>query len=357
MTILVNDIAASHGGALSVLKDFYEFIKSDESAKRINWIFVLSQRFFEETSHIKIHIFPKKRFNWLRRLWFDNHGINKLCNKHEVNGIISFQNTVSFNTSLPQMVYVHQVIPFQEEKNFSFLKKTEIRYAVYQHIIGRLIKASIRKADITVVQAEWIKALVSKKSGCEETKIIVNPLEFRPLHTDSSKNNQWDKQKFFYPAFESIYKNQQVLREACRILEKEGVTAEVELTVSPDKSESAIIKNVGKLSFEEVIKRYGESTLIFPSYLETIGLPLLEARNANTLILVSDCQYAHETLKGYKNAYFFNPFNPQELADLMGKVVSGEITRFNNFDYNTPKSDWSNVIKIFSCVIQKHTVR
>ena len=47
MRIVVNDIAASKGGALTVLKDFYSCVR--ENDKENEWIFLLGDNLLEET--------------------------------------------------------------------------------------------------------------------------------------------------------------------------------------------------------------------------------------------------------------------------------------------------------------------
>lgn len=315
-------------------------------------MFILSQKLFDETSNIKIHLYKKGRFNWLRRLLFDNYILNRLCKRYEIDGVLSFQNTISFTSRLPQLVYMHQVIPFQKEKTFSFLRKDEMIYAVYQHLIGSLIRKSVEKADLVVVQAEWLRELVKVRTNSNPDKIIVNRLDCKVNDAADDVNMPIWSNHFFYPAFECIYKNQTVIRQACAILQAQNIDAVVELTIDSEYTESTIIKSCGKLPHNDVMNRFRSSTLIFPSYLETVGLPLVEAMSANALILAADCQYAHETLKNYPNAYFFDPFNPEELAELMKNVIDGKITRVR-YDYSPScESDWSNVIYRFTEVIQ-----
>ena len=69
------------------------------------------------------------------------------------------------------------------------------------------------------------------------------------------------------------------------------------------------------LEREEMENEYQGGTLIFPSYIETVGLPLLEARSCNTMVLASDTPFAHECLAGYHKARFFPPFEAYELAE------------------------------------------
>ena len=91
---------------------------------------------------------------------------------------------------------------------------------------------------------------------------------------------------------------------------------------------------------------YNRSTLIFPSYIETVGLPLLEARELGSIILASDCPFSREVLDGYENAYYFDPFNPQELADYMKRVISGDIAKRESENIRIQNNSWKSVIDI-----------
>lgn len=55
---------------------------------------------------------------------------------------------------------------------------------------------------------------------------------------------------------------------------------------------------VSTLTFKQVCKYYGRYVLIFPSYIETLGLPPLERKLQKTSILASDCPFSHEALDG-----------------------------------------------------------
>ena len=70
-----------------------------------------------------------------------------------------------------------------------------------------------------------------------------------------------------------------------------------------------------------------------------------------TIILASDCPFSREALKGYENAYFFNPFKPKELADLMEKVILGKIIKkATNNIVNKSNNGWKSII---DTIIQK----
>ena len=93
------------------------------------------------------------------------------------------------------------------------------------------------------------------------------------------------------------------------------------------------------------MKKYKTSVLVFPSYIESCPFPLIEARSLNAMILVSDCPFAREILNDYENAYFFNAFKPEELAQLMEKVMSGEIELKSADEFvRTQEDSWKKVI-------------
>jgi len=321
--ILVNDIAASVGGALTILRNFYEFAKCD---KKNEYIFLLSGNYIEETNNVKVIIMPEKK-RWLKRLVFDLFVGRRYIKQFNIDAIISLQNTIIFGTKIKQILYVHQSIPFQSYKKFSLIKVKERTLAIVQYFIGYIIKKSIKKADSIVVQTEWMKEEIINRTGKDVKEILV----LRPSFdfTNESKDNiNLETNKFFYPANNEIYKNHECIYKACKILEDKGINNyEVILTIDESNNENKL-KNIrfsGRLKAEKVIEMYSKSILLFPSYIESLALPLLEARNEKTIILASDCKFSRELLSDYENAYFFDPFKCEELADLMEKCITGDI--------------------------------
>ena len=108
------------------------------------------------------------------------------------------------------------------------------------------------------------------------------------------------------------------------------------------------IKFIGSIDRTKVLEKMMNSTLIFPSYLETYGLPLKEARELGTIVLASDCDFSKEVLKNYSNAYFFDPFKPNELAFLMEEVIKNRIVYKKDMVSKEKKNGWKQVIEIIN---------
>ena len=68
---------------------------------------------------------------------------------------------------------------------------------------------------------------------------------------------------------------------------------------------------------ECVYEQYAKSVLIFPSYIETLGLPLLEARLTGCPIIAADTPFAKEILDGYNNVAYFGQFDSIRLYQIL----------------------------------------
>jgi len=125
-TIMVFDVPAVHGGALTVLEQQYEKAKQNSDK---NWIFILSKAELSETNNIKVLKYPWIKKSWAHRLYFDYFIAHKLVKKYKADEVLSLQNIGVPFIKIPQSVYVHQSIPFIDIRfsleimgNFGYIK-------------------------------------------------------------------------------------------------------------------------------------------------------------------------------------------------------------------------------------------
>lgn len=315
MRIVVNDIAASEGGALTVLQVFYEEIRSSDDDNE--WIFLLNDHYFEEIANIKIKVLNEIKSSWFKRLSFELFQGKKIVNQLKPDIYFSLQNTATLGVKAKQIVYLHQPLPYQKEKSFSFFRKKEWKLAIYQKIIGRLYEYLFKqsKAEI-VVQTEWMKEAVKQRIS---NKVVVVPPHLKIPDGLPNEKKENEKVTFFYPASDSLYKNHQVIYEAVNHIVESGYTNfQVVLTI-PEKSvmNQKIYHFIGQVSRNKVFEYYSNSILLFPSYIETYGLPLKEASFFNAPIIASNTDFSREILRNYGNVEFFNKFESKQLADRM----------------------------------------
>lgn len=340
MKVLVIDFAATSGGAQSIVTDFYESIKNDNENE---YYFLLSQAFIKETKNIKLILTNK--MNWFQRLYFDYYSSKKIVKEIKPDCILSLQNTMPLIKNVKKVLYIHQSLPFQNYRKFSFFKKRERQLAMRQYLQGTFMKKSIKKSDVIIVQTKWMKQAVSKKCHIDEQKVKIIPPKIKLNNNKLTLTTEKYFTTFFYPTYDALYKNNELIYNACNILNSKNIKDfDVQLTMDVKEELSPNINFINRLTREECLLKYKTSVLIFPSYIESFGLPLYEARMCETIILAADTDFAREILDDYENAYFFNPFNEWELADLMKKCITKEIGRKTVTTKSKLYSDMNNII-------------
>lgn len=340
MRIVVVNTAASSGGALSILKDFASYIKENE--KQHEWIFVLSDHYIAEADNIKTIILKDSKSK-LKRVMYDLYKGKKIISELNADIIFSLQNTPIYGVDVPQVVYLHQSIPFQKIKKYSFFNSEERGFAFIQHLLGKYIKFGLKIADKVIVQTEWMDRSLSNYISPSKVEVVAPSINLPSLEKEFNYNYN----KFIYPTSTAPYKNIDLILEACKYINENH--PELEYTVyltTEDNYDIPNVESIGQISREKVLDFMSKNVLLFPSYIETFGLPLAEGRLMNSLIFASDVDFSNEVLNQYTNGYFFNPFNAIELAQLMLKSINGELTRKQSNEVLNNKNSWEEVSQI-----------
>ncbi len=334
MKILVYDVPAYCGGALTVLKEVYSYACGRTDT---DWVFIINPRVkdvFENKDNIRVITANGADKSWLNRLRYDCTDLRKTAVKEKPDVILSLANVMLPVTGIKQYVYIHQSIPFSDLK-YSFFKQRTLW--IYKHIIAKIMYHSIKKCDRVIVQTKWMKDAVMKKCGVPEEKLIICPPKIANTSFLKYRDSNEARKCFFFPAGMSEFKNHATVVKAVKNLKNLGITDfKVLFTGNTDISEigGESIKGLpiimtGYMQYDDVLKQYAESVLIFPSKLETFGLPLLEARLTGSVIIAGDTPFSREILNGYENVLYFNTEDSEELAKCMQLVMNSD------FKYNS----------------------
>ena len=369
--IFVNATAASEGGALTILRQFLEGSATYSNKNIYYYIFCsLDELGSYKSKNIKIvnNIKGKK---WLDRIKWDLYGLRSWSKKKDIRAdlIISFQNTgVHYYKDIKQLIYLHQPIPFAENINWDFFNKNERILWFYKNIYKRLIKYSIKDNSYIIVQTEWMRNAVIKQFNWDSSKIFVIKPDLVKISIEEISNLEFKDRKFhiFYPANNVIYKNHELIIRALRYIKDQKkkiydnlmIHFTIDDNLGNDRNDTIInlirdlkvndhIKPEGKLSYETVLSFYKSCDLmLFPSYIETFGLPLIEAASFGLPILVSDLDYAREVIGNYEGVRFLNHKNSklwaENIIDLCNKRIKYEPY---NVNYKTSWKDFFELIE------------
>ena len=314
MKILVVDVAAETGGAKTILEQFLNQWKADTN----HYTVLLSKLSYNNSPNITFRYFPWTKKSYFHRLWFDYIWVRHIIKKEKPDCIISLQNNAVWSGKVFQKVYFHNSL-FISDYNYSYSESRILWF--YQNILSILIRHSLKKANKVVVQSNWMKQALVQKWNIEENRIDINAPEICFDETYVRKDNK--KQLcLFYPANYQPYKNHITLLKACeQIWNERGPECGLRLYLTgsnesiPDSIREKIkiddypIFFIGYLDSDGMAEMYSKTSLVFPSLIESVGLPLLEAQKFNSWILCSDLVYAHESTSEYSKTIYFDPIS------------------------------------------------
>ena len=372
--VFVNATAATEGGALTILRQFLEGIATYSNKNIYYYIFCsLDELVSYESKNIKIvnNIKGKK---WLDRIKWDLFGLKKWSKKKDIRAdlIISFQNTgVRYYKDIKQLIYLHQSIPFAEDINWDFFNKNERILWFYKNIYKRIIKYSIKDNYYILVQTEWMRNAVINQFGWKPSKVMVIKPNLVKISIEKISNLEFKDRKFhiFYPAHKVIYKNHELIIRALRHIKDQKkkiydnlmIHFTIDDNLGKDRNDTIInlirnlkvndhIKLEGKLSYKTVLSFYKSCNLmLFPSYIESFPLPLIEAASFGIPILAADMDYAREVMVEYEGVKFLDYKDVKLWAKNIIWLYNNRV-RYKPY-YSNYETSWKDFFKLIDKLI------
>lgn len=338
--IIVNATALDSGGALEILNQFIDNIPD-----KYNWLIFVSDKInIQSKKNVQIEPIANVK-SLIRRVIWDNFGLNRWLKQHNINpqATISLQNT-GFRISkrnVPQFIYYHQSIPFYKYDWNPFVRLQRTMW-FYRYVYPIFVKLSLRKDTEIFVQLNYIKQGFCNRFNHDVNKIhVVSPALKQLNNGQIAFITQSADKVLFYPATGHFYKNHKVLFEALKIVPDTKLHITVEY-LNNDSLPTSVI-NHGYIDFGNVLKLYQSSdALVFPSFIETFGLPLIEAALMGMPIIAADLPYAREVLAGYEGVEFVPYNNPNAWADAIKKIEKGK--RFPPIDISS-RPGWKELFE------------
>ncbi len=304
------------GGPLIILKKLIEQLQYYDEKYDIT-IFIYNRKILKLNNiskKIKFIEIKKSRKSYFHRIYYEFFFLKKFSHKHKPDIWISMQDFLPNISAKKKIVYFHTPIIFYKMnlKDIYFEPKTFLRSIYYRYIY----KLEIYKKTLMIVQQNWIKKNFEAKFKFKKIR-VVKPINKKNSIKKSTKKDFIKKHIFFYPSLPRFQKNFETIVKACEILQGENKNFMVYFTISKNENRYSqyifnLAKNIKQIKFigrqdhSKINKIYKKTnTLIFPSKLETWGLPLSEAIDYKIPIIAADLKYARETLKEYKLKSFF----------------------------------------------------
>ena len=314
--IVVNATALDTSGALTILKQFVDNIPNDINK---NYIIFVSPKINFNTKKTNVNLISIFKVKGLiRRFLWDCFGVCKWLKKHHLmpDVSISLQNT-NFRTGykIPNYIYYHQPLPFYPQ-HWSVWRRAERILWFYKYIYPFFVKLFMNSRTEVFVQLNYIKVGFIKKYGVASSKVhVIFPEVNLPKNVFDCNTIIFDDTvNLFYPATPFFYKNHRLLIDAIKDINNKKIA----LYLTCDKEDLGCniegnVHFIGKVPYNVVFTLYKHcDAMVFPSYIETLGLPLVEAASVGCPIIASDLPFAREVLNGYSGVTFL-PYNDKEM--------------------------------------------
>lgn len=362
-TILVSAAALRTSGARTIYRQFLQHLKTRVDGNQY-YVMVdacMERPLIDGVNYWVIDVSCK----W-KRIQFEWKGFRKLLKEYKVypDLVVSLQNLGIWQLrQIPHIIYYHNSLPFFSYK-WNPLKRSEMMMFFYKHVYPHIVSRTLGDQVDMVVQLPSIKEGVERCYGLNEKQVHVMFPDLEQINIETIapyafKNEEYH---FVFPATSAPYKGHLFLVDMMAYIRQKdrGVSdcIKIHLTLVAEKEQNLIRlmqkKGVrdnfvfhGVVPHDTLLSMYKSSMgLLFPSVIETLGLPLIECACFGKAILACDLRYAHEVLSDYEGAKFLPCRQTEQWGDTLLDTIR-EQDVFNPM-LQSEQSAWDNFFDLIA---------
>jgi glycosyltransferase involved in cell wall biosynthesis len=198
--------------------------------------------------------------------------------------------------SLPGVVTIHDLQPFDLPANFSPAKRLYLQ---------RSIPRTVRRARVVIAPSEFVRQGLVDRFGVPPERVVITPWGTEPPDSDVSVGEvqaryRLPRRWFVYPAFTWWHKDHATLLHAFAKLAAREQDVVLVLTGGAGPAEASVADQITRLGLRDRVRRTGliprkdvmaimrgAVAVTYPSRYEGFGLPALEAMQLGTPLLAA----------------------------------------------------------------------
>lgn len=357
--LVLSGINLFEAGPLSIYYDCLDALLSlgiDTEYEIVAFVHKLSL-FEKYRNRIECIELPDSRDSYFKRIKYEYLYFYSYSKTKDIDVWISLHDITPRVKAKKIYTYCHNPSPFMK-KDITKIKYSPVNVA-FSYLYKYLYRINIKAATAIIVQQNWMRKEFKKRYPIDN--VIVARPNFNIEFDGGRIENHEGKKIFVFAAYPRFFKNFEVICEASKKIDKKDF--EVWLTVDGTENKySADLRNVygnieqikwlGIQSRQKVFEMYKEaSALIFPSVLETWGLPISEFKLTGKTMILANLPYAKEALGTYEKVVFFNPEDAMELSSIMEEVIDGTVKYEGNIEESVEKPYAKNWKELFSIIL------
>lgn len=266
------------------------------------------------------------------RLWHFFR-LNNLAKKNKYDAILypSGVNTLPLTFSIPGIAVVHEIVSEKLKRTDSYLDRKLIKYklkkvtkiiAASQYIRKDLVNLGIDSNKIEVIYNGLDHSHFYQHSELDGDTVSINPFSIkRPYFIYASRIHHPSKRHVQLIKAFNQFKDKTHLPHRLVLAGSDGFNANI---VHEEASKSPFASDIfltGYFPHENLPQLYScADACVFPSATEGVGLPVIEAMATGIPVLCAKAGSLKEIAGD--NALYFNPDNPQEIAEALEIIVT-----------------------------------
>ena len=337
--VVLSAINFSEGGPLTVLQ---ESLEAAAQCLPAEWKItaLLHRKDLITHPRIETFAFPQSKRSWLTRLWLEWVVFDQLSKSLKPDLWLSLHDITPRVRARRQAVYCHNPSPFHKLTWRD--AQLEPSFALFNLLYARLYGVFLSRNHTVVVQQAWLRQAF-RRLYAHPNVVVAYPTQSdeglsvtAQIHA-SGRFSDARPLVMLYPALPRVFKNIEVLCEAMiRLPPAARGTLELQLTLSGTENPYARdfyrrflsvngVRFIGRQTKQQMAKAYRAcDVVVFPSRLETWGLPITEAKALNKPLLVADLPYAHETVGSCSAVSFLPVTDVQAWAKAFEQIACGQ---------------------------------
>jgi glycosyltransferase involved in cell wall biosynthesis len=333
--LVISAVNFTEGGPLTVLR---AFVDAACAVLPTEWDIVvfLHDKSLLHNSRPKLIEIPYAKRSWLRRLRVEWVEFRAHAHRLRPDLWVSLHDVSPNVGPFRQAVYCHNPSPFFRVT----LSDTWFEPSLFLFQVGYalLYRVRLRRNCAVVVQQSWLREEFRRWVGPSTRIIVAHPSVAAGAAGAPRKPLSSGRATFLYPALPRAFKNFELICAAVQQLELNPQwRSEVILTISGAENRYArwitrrysklrTLRFVGRQTREQLDRLYASADcLLFPSRMETWGLPITEAKQFDLPMLVANLPYARETVGCYDKVSFIDIGDHGALARRLLQFQEGSL--------------------------------
>ena len=347
MRIAINALSVRSGGGVTLLKNLIRGLLSIDQENE--YLILITQGKLGTLGlsktcypNLKTLVCPSR--GWVVRSCWEQTVLPSILRREKVDVLYSPGNQGPVLLPFPFVVLIQNVDPLLKRENGSLPSLSMKRAA-----LRIVMRASVHKARRVIAISEFTRRLLAQEFACNSTKVTVIPhgppedAAETPSIDELARTRKFKIESPYFLAVSNIRynKNYENLIYAFHIA-RSKISSQVKLVIAGDIEQRAcflrlkhIVQRNGIDSLEHFLGEVDQGTLrvlyigslglVFPSRLESFGLPPLEAMAYGVPVAAARIDPVVEVCGDA--AVYFNPNNPQEIAEAMMRLMKDKSLR------------------------------